>query len=727
MVETRAEARLSAGETPRRARPALLLYLSRDRERRDAAVMPTLARIAAGAGLLFDAYREGRHAGTHHGGGDPRLQERAALLGGTLIGGRHIESAASVCARYDVMLAILGDSLMSAHLLAHGARTIAHAETPGALYDEVLSALGAERPRGLTLICPPREDSLEGLEFYAASLAWELGGVVFLDDDTEWEKWIQPGETVRSILAPAGGSPGNVADTTAGAGVRTERVAALEPGDDYATATVRLLRSRKGRPTALLLADPPLTAHSVPLTLRSGWAPVFGVPLSAATDRLDAELAPGSIAYGRVFEDGDFFRLSERGVSLQILDPFRPPFPVAGGPPAAWPQEYGSGPRATAGAELTISPFPDEPDDAQLETLARGGAVLVTLAFWAGAVREIETLYALFDLVASTGLKCGVALTDGSYEMGGGLVSLLAAPVEGGGVYPLVEPLLGCTGDGVAAEYLMEPEILRKHLSASLERISTLAPARFVPRGWWVTMDARLEDRPAGRRPGRLSLRGGDAEPGEPRVKFRYHKKPKHRLSGSVSPGASPSPGGTPGTGGSLRSRVEGALRQRGLEKYFEPYRPFEFMEPGPVPPGLWEAAAASGLGYVFTKSCFGGPPTVSSLGDGFVAFNHTAGRWDGWTPFETVNRVSDLETAEKTLIATGRPGWLATSVDTCLWAFSGELWGRAAELRRVARFCAGGGRSGRLVPALPRTVARYAMTCARLGLVRSTIKDDGE
>jgi hypothetical protein len=67
------------------------------------------------------------------------------------------------------------------------------------------------------------------------------------------------------------------------------------------------------------------------------------------------------------------------------------------------------------------------------------------------------------------------------------------------------------------------------------------------------------------------------------------------------------------------------------------------------------------------------------------------------------------LRRAEKSLLASGQPGWLLGTVDTCLWAFSGELWHRAPGLDAIARFVSSGGSSNRLINVQPRVLARYA------------------
>ena len=110
----------------------------------------------------------------------------------------------------------------------------------------------------------------------------------------------------------------------------------------------------------------------------------------------------------------------------------------------------------------------------------------------------------------------------------------------------------------------------------------------------------------------------------------------------------------------------------------------------------------------MWSKAGFGVPRLVHRQGD-FVSLPLTAGVWGGWTPFYTVDGVSDLVTAEKRLTRSGEPGWLAGTIDSPLWLDSGELFARGAELFRMAEWLTAGGRTGRLVNATPGVVARYA------------------
>jgi hypothetical protein len=154
------------------------------------------------------------------------------------------------------------------------------------------------------------------------------------------------------------------------------------------------------------------------------------------------------------------------------------------------------------------------------------------------------------------------------------------------------------------------------------------------------------------------------------------------------------------------------------LRKLFEADRPFTDFRPGPPGRAALEAVRDAGFEYAFTASAFGGPPRAVVDVRGMVALTYTAGRWDGWSPFITVNDVSDLERAERRLVRAGRPGWLAGTIDTCLWAFTGPVWERGRDLFAMCRWMAGGGSTGRLVNVTPHTAARYARLLADRGMV---------
>jgi hypothetical protein len=327
-------------------------------------------------------------------------------------------------------------------------------------------------------------------------------------------------------------------------------------------------------------------------------------------------------------------------------------------------------------------------------------------------IREIENLHALMDLLALTGLKAGMVLTAQSLAYRPSAIDLLTAPRAQGGVFPDVEILLGSCGDGAAIEYLLTGEQLAGHLAAARRKLEALhVPPQWFPEGWWATMDAPLVPLKWWRQPRPV----------------RWNRSAPYRLQVRVRPGSS---GGEDAEGAQslgLRPAVEkylrGRLRRSRLKALFSPYRPYEGFAPGPLSPEITSTVREAGFSYMLSKSGFGKEPKIVHRQGDFVALNYTAGQWDGWTPFETINHVHDLKRAERSLLARRRPGWLLGSVDSCLWAFSGELWEGAPGLAAIARFIADGGASGRLVNVQPRVIARYA----RIIEARSGVGDDRE
>ncbi|MGB2876105.1 MAG: hypothetical protein WBB76_11615, partial [Gaiellaceae bacterium] len=335
------------------------------------------------------------------------------------------------------------------------------------------------------------------------------------------------------------------------------------------------------------------------------------------------------------------------------------------------------------------------PDDGQLESWAREGRVLSTLLFWCGMARELDCLPRIVDLVAETGLSAGLLTTADFLELAGdSALFLLGVPPERGGVHGLLEPLLASTGRGVAAEALLPAGALSESLAEARAAAAARLPESLGPSGWWPLLDAPLE--PA--RPPRVGLRSG-----RPVLLF----EPRG--------GRQPAPGA--GSGGpDLRGLAGALVRRSPLEQLFEPRRPFDDARPGTLAREVVQAVRKSGFTYMWTKTGFG-RPGLAFRQDEFVALTLTAGTWGGWSPFYTVGGTSELRRAERRLLR-GGPGWLVGTIDSPLWALSGELLEHGSGLYRIAELTARGGNSGRLVNVTPRVIARYARVLDTLGLL---------
>ena len=119
--------------------------------------------------------------------------------------------------------------------------------------------------------------------------------------------------------------------------------------------------------------------------------------------------------------------------------------------------------------------------------------MLTTLVLWSGMIRELHCIPRILDLVAATGLRCGLVVTvDSLTQSSPADLALLAVPEERGGVLGRVELLLGSTGRGVCAEGEMDEGELGRLLTDARAEVASMLPPGLMPRGWWPLVDAPL-------------------------------------------------------------------------------------------------------------------------------------------------------------------------------------------------------------------------------------------
>lgn len=638
----------------------LILFAPVDHPHRDA-VCATVAWIAAAEGQLFECYYEGRASGVHYGGGLPWQADPADLRGGTFIGGRHQEQLAMVLDRFDCQAASLGPTVFSNAIADAGIPMRATSPDVAEFYNQIFEASGVERPKTLLVI-------------------GSGGGPVSLVPYACHEI------VQRQVLAIAGGDDDALAALRTG--IEVERLWDGEPpgqsGASVAAHSLGMATRWRKRTSGYLLADPEAAGRWIPTAIRNGWAPIFGIPQSEVVSQLSKELEQVPVVWGRQQDDSDFLALSKAGVAFQLIDPGRPPFPII---------KEALRPRAA------IVEAPLEPTDEQLREWANEHRVVSSMVFWTGMVRELECLYALAAILGDTRLKAGLALTVQAFDyVDSTPLELLGVAPEQGGLRGQVEALVASAGLGGMIESAAPPHRFADTLAASVSLLAErLGGADQVPKGWWGVMDAPLLPKKLGR----LKL---ETSPWS--IKLRYRRRP---LSAQVG-----------ATAGAARKDLRSTIRESPLGKLFDPIRPFDEARPGRPIRSILEAVKAAGFEYAVTKAEFGSPPTVATGVAGLNVLNYTAGRWDGWTPFETINDLRDLTRAERRLLKSGQPGWLLGSVDSCLWTFSGYVMERGRELREICRWMAGGGSTGEILNVTPRTAARYARFLADNALVRT-------
>ena len=654
-----AQRRIPAPES----KPGLLIFFAPAGHPHRDAVCATLAWIADAEGLEFECYYAGLASGVHYGGGIPWLYDPADLRGGTFEGGHHAEQLRLVLDRFGCQAVCLGPCPFDQELADAAVPVRARSEGVAELYEQVLASSHVEPPS--TLLVIGYGEGRLSLVPYAC------------------HEVVQ-----RKALAIAGGDDALVASLGAGREVERLWCDQASSGDARAAGRLTLEMAERwaGVTNTYLLGDPEMAGRWIPAAVRHGWAPVFGIPQTEVVKSLGHRLGRSPVVWGRQQDDTDFLELSRAGVAFQLVDPGRPPFPVIA---------------ETSSRRLPPGPCDADPTDGELRRWAAEGRVVSSIVFWAGMVRELECLYALTDMLAASRLRAGLALTTESlrYFDSSPLARLAVAP-ELGGLKGHLEVLMASAGAGGMLESEAPPERFASALSSSVAELARAAGVRDNPfRGWWAVMDAPLVPR----KQGRLAVRAWP-----PSARLRYQRRPLDVAAAQEQGGS-----GRP----SLRARV----RESPLGGMFEAIRPFDGFSPGGPRRALLEAVRAAGFEYALTKSSFGRPPTVATGVDGLTAINYTAGRWDGWTPFETINDLGDLRRAERSLLGSGRPGWLLGGVDSCLWTFSGHVLDRGSDLLEICRWTARGGDSGRLVNVTPHVMARYARILGEMGLVRTT------
>ena len=652
----------------------LLLYLASGADPQRLAVGPALAAAAERAGFGFDCYYDALRRGRHYGGGEP--PEAAFAAGAPIAGGDHAGRALRLCTRYSVVaLGDPGSPLWPT--LDEAAEALARSPSPAELYAAAFQRLGVEVPELVLVLDAVPQGS-------AAITTAPFLYPAFFAGPSALGLEASAGAEEREALERLG------ARRFVGLGLAPERAAEFPGGLDaeepfdlsagWAGFTAEAAARHRSWGRGVLLGDPAVVTAQLPKARRLRLLPLHGRPqtdaVAAVREIVETAAEP---VFGRQWDDRDFFELARAGHGLQVLDP-GPPFDAAAEEPFALPEPPSGEP---------------EPDDAQLERWASEGRVLVTLLFWCGMVRELDCLPRLIDLLATTGLRAGLVVTAETITHGSdGSLRLLAVPLDRGGAAGRIEPLLGSTGYGVAAEAYLGADRLATYLRGALADIAPLVPEALRPRGWWPLLDAPL----VSQRELPLGLRGKT-----PVVRFRPRGEPQPSAGG----GSGSSSGRAPARR-DLRALVGRSVRATGLDALLEERRPYDGWRPGELDDRIVAAVREAGFDYMWSKSGFGEPRVLRRDGS-FVVLPFTAGNWDGWSPFYTVGDVRSLLRAERRLLSSGRPGWLSTTIDTPLFALPGEVWEHGSRLHEIARAVAHGGKSGELLNVTPHVIARYA------------------
>lgn len=494
---------------PRR-RKKLLVLLAPFQFSQKNTVAATLAWMCEASGRLFELYYDAFRIGDHFGGGNYERHRPGTAFGSTVTGHQHFEQFYYLNQAFDTEYVVAGGSLFETAVVNLGRPVIVKSEDPVQIYRTVVSHLNLAFPTSC-IVSGQGSGPLAGLDAFSypdifMNRFFGLTGPV---SSGTLKALREAG--IRELATLYLPEESMLEAGRMGFSIRP--IDLIGPQDDYSSITTRLCGRWKEAAQHYILGDPILISHWIPWACRKRRWPLYGRPQTRVIQAIGNCLGqtPEPL-YGRQYADEDFLELSKRGQCIQLIDPVRPPFPVVEEASYVWPSRLD-----------TVDE--KEPVDAELLRWAEEGKILTSLVFWAANLREFETFPRLFELVQLTGLRAGLVTLAPQYRFfGHGTLELLYQPVERGGVFPLLEPLLGSSGTGCLFEGYLDPSRLKEHLKRAREEISMAVGPAYIPRGWWALLDSELVpadavgaplDRPfAGRHPGALNPQIVDAVAG---------------------------------------------------------------------------------------------------------------------------------------------------------------------------------------------------------------------
>lgn len=256
--------------------------------------------------------------------------------------------------------------------------------------------------------------------------------------------------------------------------------------DDYGIVSINLANERERDIQGVSISDPVLASYFLPWLLRHRTLPVFSFDLPGNLQKI-AMLAKShnqKVIYGRQNCDNDILELSKHDLVLQIVDPNRPPFPVVEEANFSW---------SFRKADYSLV---DDISDEMLVQWAEEGRVLTSLLFHAGDVRHSSIIWRIFDFVALYKLHIGIGVTADWWNWAPELMELTSIPMNKGGMFPYIEPILYAGGLGITAEGkgYHSVESLIENLSTAKNQIKKIAGTEAIPKGYYTFLDIQLRD-----------------------------------------------------------------------------------------------------------------------------------------------------------------------------------------------------------------------------------------
>ena len=633
------------GETMSKAKKKMLLFLTDAKCSEKTPIMATLAWLAKRKGIIFDSYIS-----------SGIIRAFGLDIDGFFFGDMHAEQFYYICNVYDVQYCVYGKPRRFLEdLKVFNKECVASAQRDlPEFYSSVFNWYDVEIPKEAIMV-RTEAINLEGpngkkWQIFIDSYCYpdiyyqEALGIGSNITDRELKKLKEMGVEVISTLYCEDSSIEKLKNLD----FKVRSIDSLREGDSYGSITSRIADRWLNKAKGVATGDPNLVTFWLPFFCRndliclydSDWKNLASV-LSSYADKKDQ-----TVIWGLQPSDNFITELSKFNKVMQIITYERPLFVIqlnnecvnnCSKSPTYWDTEF---------------------SDEELLEKAENGQIACCLLVFSENLCHSLVIPRMFELVKTTGIKIGIGTKVSWYEYASRWMKDILVPLDSGGCFPLIEPLLSSAGLGAATEAkgYISAETLLACLKKAQKRIAQLWGERFVPIGYYPWQDANPYYRP------------DSAEP-----QFDVIEKAGFKYSITCK---------------NMNEPPRIIYQNDDFIVINQQNSMLDLLT-------YTEMLIGRKLDKETTASI---DPTVK------VPWSYTP--------------LRDLKRWEKRLVNEDRPGWVIISIDSPFWGWSPFYFDRIGALKSAMNYIRSKGETGKLFSATPHETARYAKILESNGLL---------
>jgi hypothetical protein len=485
----------------------LLFYLTRKEDPHKELIAAAFSWMAKESGYLFESYFPGYSTGAHYPYPWPFHSHHGERYGvGPFQGEGHAEQFYFLSNLFDLTVIRTEECLRFAYesRLFSLREIIEKEDNPLCLLEKVRNYLKTSKPQKIIVLGEKTNLKIEPYvypEIFFAS-SWGLKVSTLLNNSASILK--NYGSTIYGLYLSS-----DEEDSLKEKGFKIVVIDKINEGESYNDLTIRIAERWKEKGKAIAYADPYQAEHYIPYNCQEKILTIFNrdimgcvPPGPEAIDgwnakRLEeiergfiekiahfAKIFPSKIVYGRQATDNLITDLSKYGFVFPVFDPHRPIFPI----------KRKIVPRRLPGTEHSIFGAQRDREQIKKEIINENKIPVVFLTYSAD-LRHISGLRNFLEVVALRKIPCGLTLNAFWFIHHPEWLQELFIPFDQGGVFPLIEPLLGSAGWGLccAAEGYVEKDTLKPLLISALKAIEEYTGKENLPGGLYPFQDANPE------------------------------------------------------------------------------------------------------------------------------------------------------------------------------------------------------------------------------------------